>query len=222
MAPDILRPYAALYWTFPVPWAGFNALPKDVDAAAAKSRTVRYQRDLVRAHVAAERGTLLKEFVFLETSPDHATDAYREVMAEILDLCGTRKVCLAYVDFAAKAGWRKHGRLAGAIEAHDLRTDPLHPRSIDVDGEPFSPDNHFREWRKVDEAFRQKRALTAREALAAAADAIGPGYGRNVEIAARLNGTGVATHSGKAWTAENVRMALKNLETDEIAGPNPG
>ena len=36
------------YWTLPVPWAGFTDLPTDVDEAAAQSRTIRYQRDLIR------------------------------------------------------------------------------------------------------------------------------------------------------------------------------
>ena len=40
------------YWTLPVPWAGFTSLPKAVDDAAKLSRTIRYQRDLIRRYAA--------------------------------------------------------------------------------------------------------------------------------------------------------------------------
>ena len=46
--------YLGLYWTLPVPWAGFTRLPKDAKAAAARSRTIAYQRERVRRWVAEE------------------------------------------------------------------------------------------------------------------------------------------------------------------------
>ncbi len=40
--------FLGLYWTLPVPWAGFTSLPKDAKAAAAQSRTIAYPRERVR------------------------------------------------------------------------------------------------------------------------------------------------------------------------------
>ena len=42
------------YWTLPVPWVRFTSLPKAVDDAAKLSRTIRYQRDLIRRYAADE------------------------------------------------------------------------------------------------------------------------------------------------------------------------
>jgi hypothetical protein len=216
---DIERPFAAVYWTYPVPWAGFTDLPKDADAAAERSRTVRYQRDLVRTHVKSERGTLVREFVFLEVSPDHATDVgYQDVMRDIVALCKSRRVCLCYVDFGQQMGWRKHDRLKHVLRDEKIRTDPVWPLRIMIDGERFDPAMHFRAWRGVDLAFRERRAATAAEALASIADAVPAGYGRNVRIAERLNAEGVRTHNGIPWTSDNVRAALKKLSEIQDEG----
>ncbi|WP_158169274.1 hypothetical protein [Methylobacterium mesophilicum] len=43
--------FVGFYWTFPVRWAGFLDLPDDVARAAQASRTVAYQRALVRRFV---------------------------------------------------------------------------------------------------------------------------------------------------------------------------
>ena len=55
--------FLGLYWTLPVPWAGFTQLPKDVGAAAKLSRTIAYQRERVRRWVAEEGGDLVAEEV---------------------------------------------------------------------------------------------------------------------------------------------------------------
>ena len=58
--------YVGVYWTLPVNWAGFRALPLDVDAAAAASRTIRYQRERVRGWV---RGARVRAGAALRVSP---------------------------------------------------------------------------------------------------------------------------------------------------------
>ena len=66
--------YIGFYWTLPVNWAGFRRLPQNIDDAAATSRTIRYQRELIRRYVAEDKGTLLDEIAFIDVQPDRATD----------------------------------------------------------------------------------------------------------------------------------------------------
>ena len=42
------RNAVGFYWTLPVPWAGFTALPEKIEDAAKVSRTIRYQMQLIR------------------------------------------------------------------------------------------------------------------------------------------------------------------------------
>jgi hypothetical protein len=54
------------YWTQPVPWARFTALPQDVEAAAKASRTIRYQREAVHREARKNHWELVDEVVYLE------------------------------------------------------------------------------------------------------------------------------------------------------------
>lgn len=74
------RAYIGIYWTLPVNWAGFRDLPPSVEAAAAASKTIRYQRERVRRHVQDDGGDLLAEISFMNTRTDRATDAVRDVL----------------------------------------------------------------------------------------------------------------------------------------------
>jgi hypothetical protein len=214
--------FAAVYWTYPVQWAGFDALSGDADEAAGRSRTVRYQRDLVRAHVAAEGGDLVREFVHLEIGPDRPSDSIEDVMGEAVELCRSRHVALLYVDFAAAQGWRDHTHMRRTIDRHDLRSEGLHPDPLTVDGETFDPIAHFRRSREIDLAFRHRRALDAEEALLVAADLHPPGYGRYPRIAKHLNSLSIPTHSGREWTGDNVRMALTKVGSAGASRPHLG
>ena len=66
------QPYVGIYWTRPVPRAGFVSLSADVDVAAGQSMTIRYQRDLARRHVRLAHGTMVHEIALLELAPDRA------------------------------------------------------------------------------------------------------------------------------------------------------
>ncbi len=68
-----MRNAVGFYWTLPVPWAGFTELPTDIDAAAGASRTIGYQRALIRRHAKAEKLNLIREEVFLEIEPDRGS-----------------------------------------------------------------------------------------------------------------------------------------------------
>jgi hypothetical protein len=65
----IMRRFVGFYWTLPVPFAAFTALPDDIDAAAEKSMTVRYQRERVRRWVKEEKGELLRRARLPRTCP---------------------------------------------------------------------------------------------------------------------------------------------------------
>ena len=79
------RLYAGVYWTLPVNWADFRDLPvEDIDAAAAASKTIRYQRECVRRYVRDEGGELAAEIAFMETRTDRATDAVRDGSLQFL------------------------------------------------------------------------------------------------------------------------------------------
>jgi hypothetical protein len=71
--------FVGFYWTLPVNWSDFRSLPSDVKVATAKSRTIRYQRALVRNWVRDEPpAELVDEIAFMDTRPDRATEAVKE------------------------------------------------------------------------------------------------------------------------------------------------
>ena len=66
--------FIGVYWTLPVNWVGFGNLPTDVDAAAAVSRTIRYQRERIRLYVQENCGQLVDEIAFMDVRTDRATE----------------------------------------------------------------------------------------------------------------------------------------------------
>lgn len=195
--------YLAFYWTLPVNWAGFTALPKDADAAAKASKTIRYQVERVRRWVKDEKGTLLKEVVFMETRPDRGTDAIQSEMSKLLAKAKSKAATLVLVDFAQAFGWRPHGPLFDMIRTADNCTLLL-PEPVLIDGKFWDPVQHFRTWREMDEAHHMAKLGIKDAALAAVADlkAKGASY---ATIAAQLNDRGIRTVTGREWTADNVR-----------------
>ena len=106
-----MKKFIGFYWTLPVPWAGFRELPKDPDAAAAGSKTIRYQRDRVRSLVKSEKGTLVHEEVFVDMQPDRGTEFILPVIDQLLQECDAEVAALVLVDFSEAFGWRRHGPL---------------------------------------------------------------------------------------------------------------
>src|SRR5215217_3843363 len=117
-----VRKFVGLYWTNPVPWASFTKLPTDVDAAAAKSRTVRYQPDLVRRFVAEERGALVDEIAFLDTQPDRwtAQPRVRKAVEQAIRACEQHGAQLLYIDFREARGWRPHYFIADEVQRRKI------------------------------------------------------------------------------------------------------
>jgi hypothetical protein len=69
------------YWTLPVPWAGFTALSRDVDKAAAQSRTIRYQCERVRRFAKDNHLSLAHEETFLALDSDRVADTMAAPLA---------------------------------------------------------------------------------------------------------------------------------------------
>lgn len=209
-----MRRFVGFYWTFPVRWAGFLDLPDDAAKAAEASRTVAYQRELVRRYVEGEKGHLVGEVAAIEVSPDRGTSAIEGDIAKAGRLCRDLNAELVYVDFYRNGGWRPHPllgeaisklRLAG-VEAMDLPAE-----EIMLDGRRFDPAEHFSMWR-VDEVIeRARRRVDVPAALREALDEEPEGRGRWARVAALLNERGVPTlGGGKTWTSDNIRKAARS------------
>ena len=201
--------YIGFYWTLPVPWAGFTELPKDVDEAAGKSVTIRYQRDYVRRWVKDERGELIAEEVFLELAPDRGTDMIIPEIDRLLSRCREESTKLVLVNFSDYFGWRPHGPLWDRLGKEDF-CEPLDPIPISMDGAEFDPVHHFRTWREIE--YSHAAAKSDRKAdLADAIDQLSEEHMTNHSLAKALNESGQSTPTGKLWTADNLRKFLKTL-----------
>ena len=200
--------FIAFYWTLPVKWAGFTQLPKTADEAAKASWTIRYQVERVRRWVKDEKGTLLREAVFMDARPDRGTDAIQSEIGKLLAEAVKKDAELVLVDFAQAFGWRPHGPLFDMIgDAKNCVLLP--PEPIRINDELYDPVAHFRRWREIEQARQFEKDDLKQAALATMTDlkADGASY---AAIAVRLNDMGVTTINGRAWTADNVRkfMAL--------------
>ena len=105
------RNAVGFYWTLPVPWAGFISLPNEIDEAAKVSRTIRYQRDLIRRYAKDEGYRLIYEEVFLEIEPDRGSDLILEPLRKVKKICHDQDAILLFVDFWGVQRWRAHGGL---------------------------------------------------------------------------------------------------------------
>ncbi len=205
-----MQRFIGFYWTLPVPWAGFTDLPKDVDAAAEASKTIRYQRDLVRRWVADEAGTLVAEEVFLELAPDRGSEQILPTINRLLARCRAEGARLMLVDFAEAFRWRRHGPLWDRLAKEDGLVQLLYPDGIRIGDEPFDPMEHFRAWREIEAAHAQAKPERRAE-IARAAEALTAVHPTHAALAKALNDDGIRTPTGRRWTAENLRKFLKSL-----------
>ena len=206
--------YVGVYWTLPVNWAGFRDLPPGVDAAAAASRTIRYQRERVRGWVRERRGTLLGEVAFMDTRTDRATDAMRDVLRRAAPAYAGKGATLLAVQFEEVHQWRHNPFLHQAAAELGLELMPLSPDPLIIDGQVFDPAQHFATWRKDDGTAMVRLRLEAHKGLQAALAEVPDGNGRWQAIAGLLNRRGVRTIRGGSWTAENVRKLTGRLSLE--------
>ena len=200
--------FVGFYWTLPINWAGFRRLPADIEAASAKSRTIRYQKHAVRNWVADNGGRLIKEIIFMELSPDRGTPAVTSELAKVRELCTDGRATLLYVDFAEAFHWRRHPHLNAYLQQNDISFIPLPPEPLVMDGKPFNPIKHFETSRAKHQAkTRSLRELATYELLAAAERHLRDG-GTYVSIRDELNERQIRTPTGKLWSEDTVRKTL--------------
>jgi hypothetical protein len=203
----IMRRFVGFYWTLPVPFAKFTTLPDDIDAAAEKSTTIRYQRERVRRWVNDEKGELCAERVFLELAPDRGTPEGASAVDTAIALARAEGAELVLVDFAEAFGWRPHPALRNRIEASGHPFTRLPPEPVLMDGTEFDPVRHFRTWDETWKSYRgskEARKGAVREALGAL-----PVEELSLaEMAVSLNKAGITTVNEKAWTKDSLRKFL--------------
>ena len=206
--------YVGFYWTLPIPSVGFLKLSDDPDVAATQSKTIKYQREVIKEWVAEEGGLLIREITFLETQSDRGTDAVIHYVQQAARICRENEATLLYVDFRQMCGWRPHQELTYAIEEEQIASVPVWPshETIMIDGKPFHPARHFKDHRMQHEKEAARRHDVAIKRLLKEAGNVSPGRGRNALIAEKLNAEGVQTfQGGRPWTADNVKKVLQRL-----------
>lgn len=203
-----MRNAVGFYWTLPVPWAGFAALPARVDEAAGVSRTIRYQCELIRRHAADEGLRLVAEEVFLELSPDRGSAEIADALRRVERICRERDAALLLVDFAAVQGWRGHRPLEDWASRARIEVRTVYPDGIEIDGAWFDPHDHFARWRERQNEWTRGKAARVGRALAEARARSAAGRTR-AEIAAELNAHAIRSASGRPWTAESIGKLLK-------------
>ena len=194
-----------IYWTLPVNWAGFRDLPPSVDAAAAASKTIRYQRERVQRHVLECGGHLVGEIAFMDTRTDRATDAVRDVLQRNASALLASKPTLLTVRFEDMSHWRPNLFVRHAAEELGLTLIGLSPDPLVIDGQVFDPARHFTAWRKRDGTAMARLRLEAEDGLRTAMAETPEVEGRWRIVAGVLNTRGVKTIRGHSWTPENVR-----------------
>lgn len=199
------RNAVGFYWTLPVPWAGFTNLPADIEAAAQMSRTIRYQRDLVRGYARREGYKLIREEVCLEIAPDRGSQEIVAVV-EKLNRDGLRmNAVLLLVDFSVVSGWRSHHNLSEWIRRHEnviaVAAEPKEPVDFDIH-------QHFSDWRRLQQQWIEEKPDRARAARELTDGLLAHGLSYSA-IAKRLNEQGLTTTSGRDWTADNLRKFVK-------------
>ncbi|MFC3314184.1 hypothetical protein ACFOHK_15555 [Falsigemmobacter intermedius] len=195
--------YVSIAWTRPVNWLRFTDLPRDIDAAAAKSRTIRYQRDLIRRWVQETQGRLVHEEAVMELSPDRATPQAVSVI-EALRRQHPSATFLA-VAFPRANGWRPHVHLEALLlkgRYHLLDPDPYISAAFS-----FDPSTHFSDWETQNASHRGQKACHRAEILAAIATLDPMSLTRKADA---LNERGLTTHTGKAWTKDNLAKFLSS------------
>jgi hypothetical protein len=198
------------YWTLPVNWAGFRELPQDVEAAAEKSRTIRYQAERVRRWAKDNAVRLIDEIVYLDTRTDRATEGCRDALERARRRCKADGAFLLFVEFKQHNLWRYNPHIRSFSESLGFEPLGLSPDPLRIDGELFDPIRHFEQWRVRDQEGKAELRRRAEQGFAQALAEIPEGPGRYTAIADWLNEKGIRTRTGLRWTEENVRHVMKS------------
>ncbi len=202
------RKAVGFYWTLPVPWAGFDTLPDDIEEAAKASRTIAFQRALIHRFAAEEGYEMVHEAAFLEVEPDRGSEFIAGALKKAAANCREHGAILLFVDFSGAQGWRSHAPMLQWLREAEIEALPIEATEVVVGGQAFDPHDHFAEWRSRQREWTAEKANRRAKARARAVELQQDGLS-HTDIAARLNDEGVRSLSGKPWTGEGVRKFLK-------------
>lgn len=199
------------YWTLPVPWVGFVKLAPDIEEASKQSKTIRYQRQLLKDHVEIHGYEIVHEEIFLEIEPDRGSDLILAPLKKVEVICRQEKALLLFVEFADVQGWRGHAPMHGWAAQTNIDIEPVSARAIALDGKLFDPYAHFRRWRHQQDRWSAGKADRAQEARKYAKELKGKGLSFG-EIAHYFNNERIRSRSGRPWTGESLRKLLTTPE----------
>lgn len=192
------------YWTLPVPWAGFRDIDRDIDKAAAQSRTIALQREVIRRWARDHCCEIVEEAVHLELAPDRGTVEIVEPLETLVAKAEALGACIAYVDFGSAIQQRSHHVLREFVDTQSGLFEAVWPAEAEL--EAFRA--HFDAWRTRTrnwQAAKPQRAAAALEA-ALAFKAKGLSAAASAEV---LNAQGLKSPTGRPWTGANLAKFLK-------------
>ncbi|MFD0982648.1 recombinase family protein [Tropicimonas aquimaris] len=195
------------YWTLPVPWAGFENLPENIEEAARASHTIRYQRERIRRYAKEENFRLVAEEVFMEIAPDRGSDYVRDPLEHVAKICRARDAELLFVDFSLAQGWRSHGPFSEWARRLGIVPTEVTPDEILLDGKLFDPAAHFSQWRASQSEWTSQKGERVARALKEARR-LRAEKRTFKEIAENLNARQVRSASGKPWKEDSIRKLL--------------
>lgn len=197
----------AFYWSLPVPWAGFNALDPDIEIAAGQSRTIAYQRALVRDYAKRHGIRIVHEEAFLEIDPDRGSSYIIPALRKAERLCREHGAELVYVNFAGVQGWRSHHAMQEWLEQAEVRQTAIEAAPIELGGILFDPHAHFADWRERQMEWISSKGDRSQRARERATELLAKGL-KKPAIARALNDEGLRSLSGKPWTSDSLRKFL--------------
>ncbi|MFM2273725.1 MAG: hypothetical protein RL702_2790 [Pseudomonadota bacterium] len=201
------RKAVGFYWSLPVPWAGFTKLDRDIEIAAKQSRTIAYQRALVRDYARRQGMALIHEEAFLEIKPDRGSEQIVPALEKATKLCRAQGAELLYVSFAGVQQWRNHHAMEHWLAQADIVPTAIEAEPILVEGKPFDPFAHFSDWRERQTDWTEGKEERANKARDRASELLLAGL-KKPAVAQLLNDEGLRSLTGKPWTADSLRKFL--------------
>jgi hypothetical protein len=159
--------FVGLYWTLPVPWAGFTHCP----GSRSRRQGEPHHRLPARAHPPLGEGGGAPSSTRRCSSsllPDRGSEHILPAVDRLLKPA-KREGQARLLEFWTAYGWRRHGllaqRLATTRTSASCLTPPAH-----LSREPLRPVQHFRTWREVEGAYavsKDERKVALTQAIAA-------------------------------------------------------
>ncbi len=133
-----MRSAVGFYWTLPVNWADFRSLPDDIEEAAKRSKTVRYQRAIVRQWAKKNGCKVDHEIAYIDTRTDRATGGCKDALTKAYKKCAGLMTPLIYVNFGKVHFWRRNSRVSERMCKQVSVSLPLKGDSHDDQGDDYT------------------------------------------------------------------------------------